>query len=63
VRTEGAGEFRRYALADCSLIVILYTNEKGEFSAGHLDAAAKVSGEEEPDLDGCLAKGLPPKAG
>lgn len=63
VRTEGAGEFRRYALAECSLIVILYTNDKGEFSAGHLDAAAKSASAGKPDLDLCLARGLPAKAG
>lgn len=62
VRTEGAGEFRRYALAQCSLIVILYTNEQGQFSAGHLDAAAKLASEEKPDLDLCLAGGLAAKA-
>jgi len=58
VRREGAGEFRRYALADCALIVILYPNDQGSVAAAHLDAAAKSSGEEKPDLDRCLAKGL-----
>lgn len=60
VRREGAGEFRRYALADCALIVILYPNDQGSVAAAHLDAAAKSSSEEKPDLDRCLAGGLAP---
>ena len=59
VRREGAGEFRRYTLAECALIVILHPDESGKIAAGHLDAAAKMSGEEKPDLDQCLARGLP----
>ncbi|MEX0645268.1 MAG: hypothetical protein WD076_08155 [Parvularculaceae bacterium] len=58
VRREGAGEFRRYALADCALIVILFANDEGAAAAAHLDAAAKSSSEEKPDLDLCLARGL-----
>ncbi|MGE0409043.1 MAG: hypothetical protein AB7P23_07250 [Amphiplicatus sp.] len=62
VRREGAGEFRRYSLASCALIVILYPDEKGVQSAAHLDSAAMRSGEEKPDLNICLAKGLAPSS-
>lgn len=60
VRREGKGEFRRYGLADCALIVILYPDETGEAVAGHVDAAATTAGADAPDLDQCLAKGLAP---
>lgn len=63
IRREGEGEFRRYPLAACSLIVILYPDEKGVRSAGHIDAAARASGEDKPDLDLCLARGLSAPAG
>lgn len=56
-RREGEGEFRRYAFAECALIVILYPDEKGTMTAQALDAAAKTSTEEKPDLDECLARG------
>ncbi|MBB5517635.1 hypothetical protein [Amphiplicatus metriothermophilus] len=59
VRREGAGEFRRYALADCALIVILYPDESGAPAARHLEAAAVRAGAARPDLDDCLARGLP----
>lgn len=58
VRREGEGEFRRYALAGCALIVILYPDEAGRSAARRLDAAAKTSGETPPDLDQCLARGI-----
>lgn len=58
VRREGEGEFRRYALSGCALIVILYPNDKGKRAAAHLDSAAMRSGDPKPDLDACLAKGL-----
>jgi hypothetical protein len=58
IRKEGAGEFRRYAFKSCSLIVILYPDDKGALAAQKVDAAAKVAGEPRPDLDLCLAKGL-----
>ena len=59
VRREGAGEFRRYSLAKCGLIVILYPDDGGSvLRAIHLDAAAKSSEEEKPALDGCLAAGI-----
>lgn len=58
VRKEGEGEFRRYAFKACSLIVILYPDEKGALAARSIDAAAKVSGQARPDLDHCLASGL-----
>lgn len=61
IRREGQGEFRRYGLADCALIVILAPDEAGEQRAVHLDAAAKISGETPPDIECCLAAGLPPK--
>lgn len=57
VRREGAGEFRRYAFARCALIVILYPDESGMAAARRLDAAARLSGEEGPDVDDCLAGG------
>lgn len=56
-RVEGAGEFRRYAFAECALIVILYPDDQGVARAGKLDAGALVSGAEKPDLDRCLAFG------
>lgn len=59
VRREGAGEFRRYALADCALIVILYPDESGARASRHLEAAATRAGAPKPDLDACLARGLP----
>lgn len=58
MRREGAGEFRRYAFLRCELIIILYPDEKGAPSVRQLEAAAKNSGEEKPDLDNCLAGGL-----
>lgn len=57
IRREGAGEFRRYTLSTCSLIVILYPNDKGEKTAGYADAAAKTADAAKPDLNACLAKG------
>ncbi len=57
VRREGEGEFRRYGLADCALIVILYPDQSGKRAAAHLDSAAIRSGEPKPDLDQCLARG------
>lgn len=60
VRMEGKGEFRRYAFAACTLIIILYQDEKGAVAVRELDASAKVSGEPKPDLDVCLARGPAP---
>lgn len=57
VRREGAGEFRRYSLRDCNLIVILYPDEAGASGASHIEATAKQSAGEKPDLDACLAAG------
>lgn len=57
VRAEGAGEFRRYALNECSLIIILYPNDNGDTRTAHVEATALSSGEEKPDLDACLAAG------
>ncbi len=56
-RVEGAGEFRRYTLSECALMVILYPDEKGERRVARLDAGALVSGAGAPDLDACLAVG------
>jgi hypothetical protein len=56
-RAEGRGEFRRYAFASCSLFIILYPDEKGAPRVQEIDAGPKISGEEKPDLDDCLARG------
>jgi hypothetical protein len=61
-RVEGKGDYRRYAFEDCTLIVILYPDEKGRVGVRELDAAAKISGEASPDLDQCLARGPAKKA-
>lgn len=61
-RTEGAGEFRRYALAQCSLMIVLYPDESGVKRASSIDAGALKSGEENPDLDACLAGGKAPQS-
>ena len=58
VRREGAGEFRRYGLADCSLIVILYPDDDGAMRVAHVEAAALTSDAARPDLDACLARGF-----
>lgn len=60
IRREGAGEFRRYAFTRCELIIILYPDENGASSVRQLEAAAKNSGEEKPNLDDCLAGGPAP---
>ena len=57
VRREGAGEFRRYSLSKCSLLVILYPDENGEPAAAHVEAAALRAGEDKPDAGECLAAG------
>ncbi|MCB2112200.1 MAG: hypothetical protein R3C42_02055 [Parvularculaceae bacterium] len=57
IRVEGAGEFRRYGLAECALIIVLYPDESGVRRARHLEAGALKSGEAKPDLDRCLARG------
>lgn len=56
-RSEGAGEFRRYRLAECALLVILYPDEEGVKRAASVDTGALKSGEEKPDVDRCLAHG------
>jgi hypothetical protein len=56
-RKEGQGEYRRYALKACSLIVILYPDETNEIRAAHIEATALSSAEEKPDLEDCLAEG------
>lgn len=57
VRREGDGEFRRYGLKTCSVIVIFFPDERAERTAGFIDSAAKTSGEGKPDLGACLAAG------
>lgn len=57
VRREGDGEYRRYSLAACTLIVVLYPDETGQRRARHLDATALVSGQKKPALEACLAEG------
>jgi hypothetical protein len=56
-RREGDGEFRRYSLSTCTLIVILYPDDMGVVRAAHVDAAALTSDEEKPNLEACLAAG------
>lgn len=56
-RVEGAGEFRRYMLAECALLIILYPDDNGVKRAARLDAGALTSGADKPDLDRCLALG------
>lgn len=57
VRREGEGEYRRYGLRTCALILILYPDEMGAATVRHVDAAALRSDEEKPDLSACLAAG------
>ena len=56
-RKEGDGEFRRYSLSECALIIILYPDETGKPRAAHLEATARSSGAEKPVLKDCLAAG------
>lgn len=56
-RKEGAGEFRRYALKDCNLIVVLYPGKDGRARVRHMDAAAPASDAKTPSLEACLASG------
>ncbi len=56
-RREGNGEYRRYALSTCSLIIILYPDENNIASVAHVDATALASQQEKPDLEACLAAG------
>ncbi|GJL90642.1 hypothetical protein [Hyphococcus sp.] len=56
-RREGDGEYRRYALTTCTLIVILYPDETGVAKVAHVDATATSSNDAKPDLSACLAAG------
>ncbi len=56
-RSEGAGEYRRYGLTSCTLIIILYPDEAGAPHVAYVDTAAQKSGAEKPDLEACLAAG------
>ncbi len=56
-RREGSGEYRRYSLTTCTLIVILYPDETGVAKVAHVDATATSSNGDKPDLDECLAAG------
>ncbi|MEM9704473.1 MAG: hypothetical protein AAF850_00195 [Pseudomonadota bacterium] len=58
IRREGPGEFRRYTLAGCALIVITYPSENGERRASHVSASALQSTEASPSPEACLARGL-----
>ena len=58
VRQEGVGDYRRYGLKECVLIVIFAPDENDVSRVAHIDAAALKSGEEKPDLDECLGGGL-----
>ena len=57
-RREGEGEFRRYDLKECGLIVILFPEPENTPKAVHVDATAKSSAEAKPVVDACLAAGL-----
>ncbi len=56
-RREGNGEYRRYSLTTCTLILILYPDETGAGKVAHVDATAASSTGGKPDLDACLATG------
>lgn len=56
-RREGAGEYRRYRLKTCTLIVVLYPDETGAPRVTHADATALHSDDDKPDLKACLAAG------
>ena len=56
-RREGDGEFRRYALRNCMIIVILYPNDEDVTRVSHVDATALQLGQPKPDLERCLALG------
>lgn len=56
-RVEGEGEFRRYMLRECALLIILYPDEGGVKRAASVEAGALKVGGEKPDLDRCLAFG------
>lgn len=56
-RVEGEGEFRRYAFAECAVIVILYPDDQGVRRVMRIDAGALAADGSKPDLDFCLAAG------
>lgn len=56
-RREGDGEFRRYTLKQCGLIVVLYPDDNGAQRVTHIDTAAQHSGSAKPALEECLAAG------
>jgi len=56
-RREGDGEFRRYTLKQCELIVVLYPDDGGAQRATHIDTGAQHSGSAKPELAECLAAG------
>ncbi len=59
VRTEGAGEFRRYDLALCGLVVLLAAEDGADRVAKELYASAPTSGDEgeAPTAARCLGVG------
>ena len=56
-RKEGKGEYRRYALSTCSLIVILYPDDTKKPTVAHAEATAMNTETLKPDLETCLAAG------
>ena len=56
-RREGEGEFRRYSMSSCELLVVLTPGTDGVERVVHLDAAARQSGQEKPTVENCLAAG------
>ncbi|MEM8936940.1 MAG: hypothetical protein AAGC77_11085 [Pseudomonadota bacterium] len=56
-RKEGDGEFRRYSLETCNLIVIFYPDELGVVRAAHVDATARSVNQDAPSVKDCLARG------
>ena len=57
IRREGAGEYRRYTLNQCALVIILYPDDHGVERASYIDAVALTSDAPKPDLESCLAAG------
>lgn len=55
VRAEGAGAFRRYDGASCSVYVLIGRNEAGEAVISQIDAGARAPGETAPEPGACMA--------
>ena len=54
-RKEGPGEFYRYAMTNCVLIVLLYPDEKGDVRVEKIDATAATSGAPKPSVETCAS--------